>query len=174
MTCWEVMYLKTISVLLTNHPDFISAILYYFAGHAYTHVSLGLEDNTRFYSFNLRGFCVETAEKHQRRKVKKSVSYQLAVSDAVYDDLQARIREFEQHREDYQYARVGLIFALLQIPFYREKHYICSQFVAELLTNSGAMRLPRKSSVYLPNQFRRELERAPSLACITYNPMQCT
>lgn len=157
--------MKTISILLTKYSDLISCFLYHVTGRGYTHASLGLEgEEGRFYSFNYKGFCVETLEKHRKRGIRKSRCYQFQVSEAVYDDIQRRIRDFELHREEYQYTRIGVLFAILHIPFHWKKHYICSQFVAELLIKSRAVSLRRKASVYLPNQFPRELEQLPQLS----------
>lgn len=164
--------MKTVSVLLTKYSDWISSIVYHLSGHDYTHASLSLEGNADlFYSFNYRGFCIETLEKHRRRGVTRSLCYQLEVPDAAYDDMKRRISEFEQHREEYRYTRLGLLFAILHIPFCWKKHYICSQFVAELLAGSGAVPLKRYTGVYLPSQFCPELEQLPQLMHITYNPL---
>lgn len=164
--------MKTISVLLTKYSDWISSIIYHLSGHDYTHASLSFEEEAEtFYSFNYRGFCIETLDKHRRRGVTRSLCYQLEVPDCAYDDMKMRVAEFKNHREEYQYTRIGVLFAFLHIPFRWEKHYICSQFVAELLSSSGAVTLKRYVSVYLPNQFCTEFEQSPQLKRITYNPL---
>lgn len=165
--------MKTISVLLTKYSDFISCFLYHFAGHGYTHASLGLEEeDAQFYSFNREGFCTETTEKHLRRGVHMSICYKFQVPEAVYLNIRQQIEEVKRHRNEYQYTRMGALFAMLHIPFHWEKHYICSQFVAELLIESGAVSLQKNASLYLPNQFRSEFEHTSSLSQIVYNPLR--
>lgn len=59
-----------------------------------------------------------------------------------------------------------MLCALLHIPFRRRRRYFCSQFVAELLSASGAMALPHPAGFYLPERLRRELLHAPNLAAV--------
>ena len=80
--------MKQICILLTKYSDWISSLVYYIGGQGYTHSSIALGDQpTQFYSFNYRGFCVETLEKHRHRGVKKSLSYQLSVSEETYEEM---------------------------------------------------------------------------------------
>ena len=162
--------MKTISILLTKYSDWVSKFVYHISGRGYTHASVALEeDETRFYSFNYRGFCIETIDAHRRRGVKKSLCYQIGVSDEVYLAIQKRIHEFEFEREQYSYTKMGLVFAILQIPFKWENHYICTQFVAELLSDSGAFKFKKDVSIYLPNHFCSELEKSLRLKDVIYN-----
>lgn len=55
--------MKQICILLTKYSDWISSLVYYIGGQGYTHSSIALGDQpTQFYSFNYRGFAVETTE----------------------------------------------------------------------------------------------------------------
>ena len=162
--------MKTITVLLTKYSDWISTLVYYIGGHGYTHASLALgEDENTYYSFNYRGFCVETIEKHRRRGVKNSLRYQLSVSDRTYEEIKVRIEQFKSHRDEFQYTRIGVLFCALRIPFKWKKHYFCSQFVAEILAASGAVKLKNKPQLYLPNHFFRELPENNQLLSAHYN-----
>ena len=129
---------KTIRVLLTKYSDCISSFLYYVGGRGYTHASISLEeeDDNCYYSFNYKGFCVETIEKHRRRGVSKSMCYELTVSLAAYERIQKRLQFFKEHTESLEYTRLGLFFCLLHIPLCWKNHYFCSQFVADLLKSS--------------------------------------
>ena len=80
--------MRQISVLLTKYSDWISTLVYHIGGHGFTHSSLSLEeDEDTYYSFNYRGFAVETVDKHRRRGVKCSRCIQLQVSDEAYLEL---------------------------------------------------------------------------------------
>lgn len=165
--------MKTISILLVKYHDPISFILHHIARHGYTHASLGLDEETaHFYSFNLKGFCIETAEKHRRRGLHTSVCYQLEVSDEHYEAIRARIDLFQAQRADYHYSRLGVLFAILGIPLVRKKKYMCSEFVAELLISSGTLPLRKRAGAYLPNQLCRELECFPTLAGVSYTMLE--
>ena len=150
--------MKKITILLTKYSDFISSFVYHVAGRGYTHASLGLEEEPGvYYSFNYKGFCVETPEKHRRRGVEHSLGCELEISDEAYEALKARIAQFESRREALRYTRVGVFFCLLRLPFRWRDHYFCSQFVAELLQLSGAAALKKRAELYLPNQLYSEL-----------------
>lgn len=164
--------MKKISVLLTKYSDFISCLLYYIGGNGFTHVSLGLEDcENEFFSFNYRGFCIETTEKHHRRGVRKSLLYEVEVTDNIYIEIKRRIFVFQNHRADYRYTRFGLLCAILQIPFRWKNHYICSQFVAELLKDTGAVPFVKLSELYLPNQLCMELDAYSGVLDKIQNPI---
>lgn len=81
--------MKQICILLTKYSDWISSLVYYIGGQGYTHSSIALGGQpTQFYSFNYRGFAVETTEKHRRRGVRCSRLYRLNVSDTVYERIE--------------------------------------------------------------------------------------
>lgn len=162
--------MRTITVLLTKYSDWISNLVYHIGGRGYTHASLCLdEDENTYYSFNYHGFCVETLEKHRRRGVNKSLSYRLRVSDEAYKNMKVRIEQLKVHRSEFQYTRIGVLFCALRIPFKWKGHYFCSQFVAEILANSGAIQLKKKPQLYLPNDFCGELEQNQYLLNVVYN-----
>lgn len=163
--------MKCISVLLTTYPDRFAKLIARLSGRGYTHASIGLEDPDKFYSFNVRGFAVETPGKLRRQGVTESRCYRLLVSDGAYRRIEGRIRTLEAHRTRYRYSCLGVWLCLLGLPLRREGRYFCSQFVAELLARSGAVPLARNPSLYLPNQFPRELEGRPETVGILPNPI---
>ncbi len=162
--------MKKINVLLTKYSDWISQLVYYIGGFGYTHASISLEeDESTYYSFNYKGFAVESVEAHQHRGVKRSICYQLMVSDDAYASIRSEIDRFLLNKDSYSYTRLGLLFCILKIPFYWEKHYFCSQFVAELLTDAKAVPLKKQPCLYLPNHFRAEMENMPQLVRVMSN-----
>lgn len=164
--------MKKISILLTKYSDWISCLLYHLGGHGYTHASLGLEENgDEFFSFNYKGFCIETMAKHRRRGVNKSLLYELEIPDDTYTEIKERILFFQRERLEYRYTRLGVLCAILKIPFRWEKHYICSQFVAELLKDTGAIPLSKRPNFYLPNQLGKELEQHTPACRKIFNPI---
>ena len=155
--------MKTIFILLTKYSDWRSNLLYYFTGFGYTHASIGLDDEDCYYSFNYRGFAIETMEKHREKGVKKSLRFRIQVSEETYKNLKQRIFEFKDNQSLYQYDRKAVALAFLRIPYQRKNRYFCSQFVAELLVQSKALKLRRNTNVYLPNQLLSELYQCPRL-----------
>ena len=141
--------MKTISIVLTNYPSHLSSFMETVYGYEYTHASICLDAmNEKMYSFNYKGFCMETVSKYKRHGVEKSISFQLQVTDAAFERLQNKIEQFVENREDFCYSSIGVVFCFVHIPFKRKKHYFCSQFVAEILAESGALKLKRRPSLY--------------------------
>lgn len=150
--------MKTISILLTKYSDAISNIIFLLDRSGYTHASIALEeDENCFYSFNYRGFAIESIEKHKRRGVKKSLCFILQITENSYSQLKYKLENFKDNYLIYKYTRLGAVFAFLRIPFYWENHYFCSQFVAQLLTDSGAMPLRKEPHLYLPSHFLKDI-----------------
>lgn len=164
--------MKKVTVLLTTYSDWVSKLVGICSGRGYMHASIGLEDEPNtFYSFNYRGFCVETLEKHRRRGVRQSVGYELSVSDAAYESLHRQVDGFKSHTSDFEYTRLGVVFCLLGIPFRWKRHYFCSQFVAEMLKKSEAFHLRKSAELYMPNAFCKELCGSRQLLNICPNPV---
>ncbi|MDO4272135.1 MAG: hypothetical protein Q4D16_00575 [Eubacteriales bacterium] len=163
--------MKTVTVLLTKYSDWISTLVYYICGKGYTHASLSIDGGNTYYSFNYKGFCRETLDKHRKRGVKRSLSYQLKVSDQAFAEMEGIITSFQADREKFHYTRLGVLFCVLGIPFQRKWCYFCSQFVAEVLTKAGAVSLERPAALYLPNDFQRELQDSDQLESICTNPI---
>ena len=163
--------MRTITILLTKHRDRMSKFLYYLSWGGYTHSSISLDDGTTYYSFNFRGFCIETKEKHKRHGVTESICFQINVSEEVYAHLKERITHFEENREKYRYTLFGVICCIFKLPFVKEDNYFCSQFIAELLLTSGAVDLKKSACLYLPNQFYKELKHCVGLERTIDNPI---
>ena len=162
--------MKQISILLTKYSDRMSNFIYHITGRGYTHSSIALEENPdEYYSFNYRGFAIETTEKHKRRGVKNSLCFKLQVSDEVYETVKTQIQTFLDHREEYSYSSIGVFLCLLQIPLRFHKSYFCSQFVAEVLSKSGAAKLTKSSCCYTPNHLISLLESNPGYVCALAN-----
>ena len=97
---------------------------------------------------------------------RKCALYRLDVTEEIYEKIKEMIEGFqirvEQYHEQYHYNYFGVVLCLLKIPrilripHYRKNCYFCSQFVSELLTLSGAAKLKKKPSLYLPDDFIRE------------------
>lgn len=164
--------MKSITIVLTKYTDLLSDFLYLMSGGGYTHVSLSLDDAAEtMYSFNFKGFCIENLEKHRRRGVTKSLCYRLQVSDAAYEKLSEYVQGFIDNREDYRYTKMGVILCFLRIPIKWKDHYFCSQFVAEALSRTGAIKLRMRPSLYLPNHLSRELANSWQVQQIQLNPV---
>lgn len=162
--------MRLINILLTEYNDQGAKLLRLITRSDYTHVSLALEDDLdQYYSFNWKGFAIETIEKHRKRGVSRSACLQVEISEDAYECLVKQIDQFKIECSLWKYTKVGFLFALIGIPYKRDYHYFCSQFVASLLKNSNAIRLKRNENLYMPNHFLDELIYDHKLNNISYN-----
>ncbi len=160
-----------ISILLTKSTDLLSKIIYYLTGRGYTHASIGLDDTEdTYYSFNIKGFRMEHPKRH-KNMIKRSICYELDVTQEEHEKVTELINEFQAERFTWKYDRIGLILTILGISHKRKKHYICSQFVAELLQKAKIMKLSRNASLYIPNKLGQEVRELISLKKVEIDPM---
>lgn len=161
----------TISILLTKSGDFISKLIYYFTGKGYTHASIGIDDEEdTYYSFNIKGFRKEHPKRH-KDTIKDSICYELDVTKEEHENMTSLINEFQKERFSWKYDSLGLILTILHIPHKRKKHYICSQFVAELLEKAKIMKLSKNPSLYVPNRLGQEVRKLLNLRKVDQNPL---
>lgn len=152
--------MKTVFILFTKHKDWFAQFLSVVRHHHYTHVSLSInDDHNVFYSFNVKGFCSETIEKHRKHGITQIALYQLQVADNVYTQIETELQKTITHKDEMKYSFVGVVLTLLHIPFHWKNRYFCSEFIATLLKKSGAVHLHRSPSLYLPEQLLLELDK---------------
>ncbi|MGN0136265.1 hypothetical protein [Anaerotignum sp.] len=162
--------MKQVSILLTKYSDWVSNLVYYIAGREYTHASIALgEEPKEYYSFNYKGFAVETIEKHRHRGVRRSFCFQVQISEEAYAKMENKLLSFQENQERYRYTRFGVLCCVMHLPFHWKNRYFCSQFVAELLEDSGAVKLQRKPQVFLPNHFISLLQGHPQCIAAIQN-----
>lgn len=149
---------KKILVLLSRQHSFSGKVIYWTCGRSYTHASISLDETGKcFYSFNFKGFCEEHPRKLQSWQKKNRVCYELEIGDREYKRIKKRIAYFVKRKSEFRYSTFGLILCLLRIPHKFERHYFCSQFVAETLEMCHSVSIQRKSSLCLPKHLDRAL-----------------
>ena len=162
--------MKKVSVLLTKYTSWPIVAVYFLTGFGYNHTAIKLEDDDScYYSFNYKGFCTESIEKYRRYGVKKSIEFELSISDESYDEIKRRINDVMEHRSEYKYALKSTLVGLFNIPYRQEKRYFCSQFISQLLKESNAVELQYDPDLYLPNNFCMDLSQCEQLQCIRTN-----
>lgn len=139
---------KQIYILLSHSGSILSKLINIYTKTNYTHVSLGLDrDLYELYSFGrlkpynpvVGGFIREDILNgtYTRFPNTRCAIYLLTVTEEQYERLNEEIRKFTLEQEKYKYNLLGLIGVILNRPIQREYSYFCSQFVSEVLTNSG-------------------------------------
>ena len=75
--------------------------------------------------------------------------------DPRTDAARRRAEHMMAHGSLYQFNVIGLALCGMHIRWKRRRHYFCSQFVSEVLEKSGAMELPKHSTLMHPNDYTR-------------------
>lgn len=148
---------RKIYILLTRFPDNGSKAIHAMTGFYYTHASIGLEeDMNTFYSFVVKGFIVEEISRYLRpdRAPFPCQLYELEVSEKVYNSVKKILNSYVERKKHLHYTKLGLVFCLLRIPYKKDHHYFCSQFVADVLRQAKATHLKKHSALYLPGDFK--------------------
>lgn len=151
---------RTIHILLTRSGTWFSRLIHLATHDRYTHASIGLDGpQGPFYSFArkyehfaLPAGLVEEQVTPARRAVPCCL-YELRVSEETYFRLRRQLRTMYARRSDYSYNLLGALSCWLNLPLRRRYHYFCSQFVANLLQDCGAVELPKSPDLLRPADF---------------------
>ena len=158
--------MKTLYIFLTRSGTLLSNLVYHITGAKYTHVSLAFDEdlNTLYSSTRKNGYTMFPAGPSreylnrgiflQRENIPCAL-YALEVSDEAYARARRRAEHMMNHGHLYQFNTLGLLLCWLRIRWQRRRHYFCSQFVSEVLEKSGAMELPKHSTLMHPNDYTR-------------------
>ncbi|MBQ7740074.1 MAG: hypothetical protein IJT65_02400 [Eubacterium sp.] len=147
-----------VTILLSKYCDPFSNFIAAASGK-YTHVSISVDpEENEFYSFNLKGFIKEYWHGKKSKYLLPHRKYiRINVSDEIFEKLKDEINKFEKRKSELSYTAFGTILCIMKIPHRFKKRYFCSQFVAEVLEKSGALKLTKKATLYLPMHFLKEL-----------------
>ena len=151
----------------------LSKLVYAATGASYTHASMAFDaelsclySSTRKNGYTM--FPAGPSKEYLNRGVFRlrdnapCALYALEVSDEAYSHALHRAEEFMRHSEEYSFNILGLILCALHIRWQRRRHYFCSQFVSEVLEQSGALALPKDSTLMHPNDYPL----LPQLKCL--------
>ena len=156
--------MKTIYILLTRSGTLLSNLVYTVTGASYTHASLAFdEDLSCLYSSTRKNgytmFPAGPSKEYLNQGVFKlrgdvpCALYMLEVTDEAYTRAKRRAEHMMAHGNLYRFNVLGLILCALHIRWERRRHYFCSQLVSEVLEKSGALELPKHSTLMHPNDY---------------------
>jgi len=156
---------KRIYIIYSNTYFRVSKILNFFLREEFTHVSISLEqDISKFYSFGRRnlyfpligGFVAESITEGIFSVFNETIIEVLEkeVSDKEYEFLSKELEKYKIFSRLYKYNFLGLPFIWFKVPYERERHFVCSQFVGYLLHKSGIHDFGKSWSLVLPNDIR--------------------
>ncbi|MDX9916481.1 MAG: hypothetical protein RBT15_00525 [Gudongella sp.] len=139
---------STIYILLSHSGSMFSRAINIYTKDPYTHVSVSLDrDLNELYSFGrlrpynpvLAGFVREDVVNGTYRRFPNTTCalFSLKVSKEQHDMLVEQLERFKRESNKYGYNFLGVVSAMFNHPLSRQYNYFCSQFVSEVLLNSG-------------------------------------
>ena len=156
--------MKSIYIVLTKTETALSRIIGVVTNEPYTHSSISLDSSlTKLYTFSRlqpekplpAGFVVEnpcTGYMGLHPDTACEV-YELKVPTVSYNLIKKKILRMSKQAESYHYSLLGTLYCMFSIKHKRPNHYFCSQFIGELLHESGAVRLPKHESLMHPMDY---------------------
>ncbi len=152
---------RVIYLLFTRSETYPSRAIHFFTNGEFTHVSIGLEGPAGvFYSFARKypqyplpgGLVLEQSERgfFSLHPDVPCCLRTLTVSEDTYRFLRRRLGSMYRERDCYHYNLLGAITSKFGLPLARQRHKFCSEFVAEMLRESGAARLDKAPALTKP------------------------
>lgn len=153
--------MKSVYIVLTKTSTALSKIIGVVTSEAYTHAAISMDNHfDSLYTFSRlqpesplpAGFTIESLYSGYMALHPDTACevYELTVTDFAYNKMKQKIARMEGSAETYRYSILGTIYCMLSIKHKRPHHYFCSQFIGELLRESGAATLPKHESLMHP------------------------
>ena len=161
----ETTTMKMLYIFLTRSGTLLSNLVYSLTGAQYTHISLAFdEDLSTLYTMFPAGPSREYLNRgvFLMRENIPCALYALEVTDEAYTRAKRRTQHMMHHGELYRFNSLGLLLCWMHIRWQRRRHYFCSQFVSEVLQKSGALELPKPSTLMHPSDYAE----LPELRCL--------
>ena len=165
--------MKTLYIFLTRSGTLLSNLVYRLTGAQYTHISLAFDEDlsTLYSSTRKNGYTMFPAGPSREylnrgvflmRENIPCALYALEVTDEAYTRAKRRTQHMMHYGELYRFNSLGLLLCWMHIRWQRRRHYFCSQFVSEVLQKSGALELPKPSTLMHPSDYAE----LPELRCL--------
>lgn len=164
-----ILLVKTIYVLLSRSKTLLSRAVFLATGDTYTHVSVAFDAELTTLCSMARvdarfplpaGLVRESPQAgyYGAHPDVRCALYALSLPDDAHARAKARAEQmFRRQRETggraYRYSVWGLVACRMGVAWERPGHLFCSQFVGELLRESGALALPKEPSLLRPQDF---------------------
>jgi len=158
--------MKRVYILLSRTETSVAKIIFDFTKGEFTHTSISLKPTTSdFHSFARKikwtflvaGYVKEDIHTFVFAKYQHCHCglFALDVTDEAYEKMSEIIEDISTHKKHYKYNLLGTISVIFnkKVPF--KRRYNCAQFVAKVLDESGAAKLPCDPSMMRPMDFTK-------------------
>ena len=155
---------RSIYVVVTRTGTSVARAIRVFSRMPYSHVSLSADASLhQLYSFcrNYRPIPLPATFNTEligegtlgRFSTIPCEVYEVRLTEAQSERFQDMIEHFCDHRKQYSYSILGLLWVKLQIKRELQKKFVCSQFVAYVLEECGVT-LEKPPCLYSPDDLR--------------------
>ena len=176
----ETTTMKTLYIFLTRSGTLLSNLVYSLTGAQYTHISLAFDEDlsTLYSSTRKNGYTMFPAGPSREylnrgvflmRENIPCALYALEVTDEAYTRAKRRTQHMMHHGELYRFNSLGLLLCWMHIrlddvvkAFAGHVVFQQVQFVSEVLQKSGALELPKPSTLMHPSDYAE----LPELRCL--------
>lgn len=157
--------MRKVYIVLTHTGTILSRLIRLKTGAEYTHASISLDLGLhKMYSFGrlhpyiafIGGFVKENKNFGTFKRFKKTqVSVlEIRVSNEDYQNMENKIKDFKQNREQYKFNILGLILAGLNKKAEAPNSFYCAEFVKYIL-EQGNVDLSDLPPVVKPEDFKK-------------------
>lgn len=156
--------MKPIYIFLTRTESIVSKIVHFFTKDTYTHSAIAFDrELVHLYSSGRKngikmfpaGPCRERLDRGFYARVGRTpcAVYELLVTDESYERAKLEVEWFMEHQDEFKFSALGIIACKFGMAWHRKNKFFCSQFVAEILTRSGAAKLPKICCLMRPSDY---------------------
>lgn len=152
---------ESLYVFFSNTGTLLSRIISNVTDDKYVHVSISFDNSfTQMYSFGrifpsnplIGGFVQENIYKGVFKNFEDSIClvYKIDITKEQKDNILRQISRFQESKTIYRYNFIGLLALKFNKQLNRDKHYFCSEFVSEILINSGVFTTDKSPQMIAP------------------------
>ena len=154
-----------IYIIVTQTGTIVARLIKCFTKAPYNHSSISSDEKlSEMYSFcryNKRlplpaGFSqehVNTCVFGMYNNIPSAV-YSIEVTFSQYQKYRSLISYFKKEKNNYSFNLMGFVGSALTVPIHRKNKFVCSQFVAYMLRESGIYTFDKDLFLITPNDFR--------------------
>lgn len=153
---------KYIYLVFSNTGTLLSRCINNITKDDYVHVSISFDDTfTKMYSFGrvfpsnpiIGGLVEENLHDgvFKRFENTKCLIYKIDVTDKQYKLIVDELAYFFSDQRKYRYNFIGLLALQFDKTLVRDNHYFCSEFISQLLINSGVYESARVPQLIKPS-----------------------
>lgn len=155
---------QKIYIVVSQTGTILSKVIRVVTGDTYNHASISLDSRMEnMYSFGRRhpynpvwgGFVQESPNSgtFKRFAETQAVILSLSVDEEQYRRIGKFLERMYKNRKIYHYNYIGLFLALFHKPYHHKNWYYCSEFVQEVLEQSGVVTKEMFEEIIKPMHF---------------------